>query len=219
MPGARGRRSRRSPPPRRRRWPPRAARMALGGVGPDGDDRLAGADREGGDGRALDDRERVALEQEPVRAGRRVRAVAVDHDVAARRRPVPAAGRHFAAAGKPAPPRPRRPDAAIVAIVAVAPRSRIDAAQAVERARPRPRRRGRSGPAAPARSSRIAGQPLGVLRRFTIGSRPRRLAAASCVRRRATRRARRGRSPRAAGAHRRPRPAAVASAGSKRRWL
>ena len=38
--------------------------IAVGGVGPDGDDRLAGADREGGDGRALDDRERVVLEQE-----------------------------------------------------------------------------------------------------------------------------------------------------------
>ena len=56
----------------------------LGRVGPDRDDRLGRADREGGDGRALDDRERVVLEQEAIRAGRRVRAVAVDHDVAAR---------------------------------------------------------------------------------------------------------------------------------------
>ena len=37
--------------------------MAVGGIGPDRDDHLAGTDREGGDGRALDDRERVVLEQ------------------------------------------------------------------------------------------------------------------------------------------------------------
>ena len=56
----------------------------LGRIGANRDDHLARPDREGGDRRALDDRERVALEQEPVGAGRRVGAVAVDHDIAAR---------------------------------------------------------------------------------------------------------------------------------------
>ena len=57
----------------------------LRGIGPDRDDDLARADREGGDRRALDDGERIVLEQVSVGAGCRVRAVAVDHDVAARR--------------------------------------------------------------------------------------------------------------------------------------
>jgi len=59
--------------------PPDAVRR----VGPDGDDDLGRTDGEGGDGRALDDGERVALEEKAVRAGRRVGAIAVDDDVTA----------------------------------------------------------------------------------------------------------------------------------------
>ena len=77
----------------------------LGRVRADGDDDVARADGEGGDGRALDDRERVAFEEEPVRAGRRVRAVAVDDDVAAggvRGRGGPPLGRGREAGAAPA---------------------------------------------------------------------------------------------------------------------
>ena len=147
----------------------------LGRVGPDRDDDLARADREGGDRRALEDGERVVLEQEPVGAGRRVRAVAVDHDVAARRVRSPAAVRHLSAAGNPAPPRPRSPELAIVAIVAVPPRSRMtrrsasNAPSRVAASRSVGSGRGGAGEEDPsARSS-------GVLSRAAIRSGPRRL--------------------------------------------
>ena len=131
---------------------------------------LARTDGERGDGRALDDRERVVLEEELVRAGRRVRAVAVDHDVAARRvafRPP--------AATWPRPGSRHRPGRA-TRTTRSSRSSRSPRSSRTTRRRPSnaPARTAASrsvGSAAPARSSRIAGQPLGVLRRFTIGSR------------------------------------------------
>ena len=67
-------------------------------LGPDGDERLAGADGEGRDGRALDDGARVAGHERPVGVRGRVRAVAVGDDVAPRGS-VPAAVRHLSPAG------------------------------------------------------------------------------------------------------------------------
>ena len=115
------------------------------GIGPDRDDHLAGTDREGGDRRALDDRVRVVLEQEGVRAGRRVRAVAVDHDVAARRPPC----RRPAAISPRPGSRRRRDRAARTTRSWRSSRSRrsCGSSAAARRTRPpAPPRRGRSDP-------------------------------------------------------------------------
>ncbi len=92
--------------------------------GADGDEPLLGADREAGDGHALDHRVRVGLEQRPIRARRRVRAVAVRNDVPALRRCLrsraPLRGREVPRTASPAQPtrldlgdragRPEHPD-------------------------------------------------------------------------------------------------------------
>ena len=129
-----------------------------------------------GDRRALDDRERVALEEEPVRAGRRVGAVAVGDDVAARARRCAAAGATCRRSGSRRRHVRAGRTAAIVAIVAVGPRSRIDPAQALEGAGRVAASRS-VGSAAPARSSRIRRPGLaGVLssrhRRRRLDARP-----------------------------------------------
>ena len=112
--------------------------------------------------RALDDGERVVLEQVAVRAGRRVRAVAVGDDVPPRR-----LGR-----GRGPPLVRGREAGSAAAAQAGRRRSRRSSRSARGRGSPRAarrtrrrasRRRGRSDRPAPARSSRIVGQPAGVL--------------------------------------------------------
>ena len=142
--------------------------------------------------------------------GRRVRAVAVGHDVAARR-----LGRRRRAAtsppvGKPAPPRPRRPDAAIVGDRRGRPEVADRPSQAVERAGPHRRVEvGRvRGAGALEQDRRPGGRGLEAVRPSVRRlRRPRPVPARA---RRARRRGRRGRSPRAAGARRPRRPARVA---------
>ena len=137
-------------------------RMRLGRLGPDGDDRFGGPDRERGDRRALDDRERIVLHQEAIRARRRVGAVAVGDDVPPRglgggRGPPFVTGR-VAAATQPAEPGRARSWRSS--------RSARDPGSTVagpRRRPPGPQRRGPSGPWRAARSSRIVGQLDGVL--------------------------------------------------------
>ena len=186
---------------------------------------LAGADREGRDRGTLDDRERVALEQEAVRARRRVRAVAVDHDVAAGR--VGGGGRPPLGARPGSPPRLAR----------AGPTRRSWRSSRSRRALRMTRRRPSKAPArvaasrsvgsaAPARSSRIVGQARRGLEQVGHASRARRLpgvpgagrgSVVPPCRDRASPvsadRGRSGRSPRTAGARPPPRPGRSPSGG------
>ena len=126
---------------------------------------------QGRDGHALDDRERVEGQQRAIRARGRVRAVAVGDDVATRRLgrrgQAPLLAGREAGAATPAQARLARSSA----IVATGPRSRMalrrpsNAPAFVAASRS-------SGSAAAARSSRIVGQALGVLRRRRGHARP-----------------------------------------------
>ena len=214
------------------RWPPRAARIASVASARTAMMTSRGADREGRDRGTLDDRERVALEQEAVRARRRVRAVAVDHDVAAGR----VGGRPPCATWRRPGSRPRRARADPTRRSWRSSRSRRASRMARRRPSKAPARVAASrsvGSAAPARSSRIVGQARGVLSRSVMPSRARRRAgragapavdrscrlAATATRRSAPSPGRSGRSPRTAGARPSPRPGRSPSRGSKRRWL
>ena len=75
---------------------------------------LRGADRERRDRHALEQRERVALDEHAVGEGAAVALVGVAADVLAVSPGASSTVCHLRPAGKPAPPRPRRPDAATV---------------------------------------------------------------------------------------------------------
>ena len=172
----------------------------VGRLGPDGDDRLVGADREGGDQRALEDAVRVPLEERPVGLRRRVGAVAVRDDDAAAERAIAAAGarghdvrqrrqpRRRATSrrsgsrrrrGRAAPM--RRPSRSCPS----EPSSRIARREAVNA--PAARAASRSSGSAVPRGRRIAGQDRGVRRIVGIGGSPSAQARASAGRGEASR--------------------------------